>query len=257
MFKQVNVRNAIVFGLAFAQFTAPQMAMAEEHAVRGVISAADELAVSSDVVAMISDLPWKAGDVVQKGDLLVAFDCDRQSAQLNAARAEAAAAGRAASQQRELFSYGATGRLDLDVAQAEAASAAARAAAVEASLKTCEVAAPFDGRIADVRANAHETAEPGVEILRVISDGELEIKMIIPSKWLRWVRVGAAFDFTVDETGLTHRAEIVRMGARVDPVSQTITVVGRFQETGAFILDGMSGSAAFDAPETVAVAQTN
>ena len=73
----------------------------------------------------------------------------------------------------------------------------------------------------------------------------LEVETIIPSKWLSQVRPGDAFSFTVDETGETLSAEVVRMGATVDPVSQTIKAYGVLREPGLSVLPGMSGTATF------------
>ena len=49
----------------------------------------------------------------------------------------------------------------------------------------------------------------------------------------------------IDETQEVYLAEVVEIGARVDPVSQTIRVFGQFKEQPKQVLAGMSGSARF------------
>ena len=71
--------------------------------------------------------------------------------------------------------------------------------------------------------------------------GVLELEFLVPSRWLMWLRVGGAFKVTIDETRKTYPAKFIRIGARVDPVSQSVKVVaaidGRFPE----LVSGMSG----------------
>ena len=49
----------------------------------------------------------------------------------------------------------------------------------------------------------------------------------------------------VDELDANYPAEVVRLGASIDPVSQTIGVSGRMLGTPAELLPGMSGWVTF------------
>ena len=63
----------------------------------------------------------------------------------------------------------------------------------------------------------------------------------MPSGWLRWLKSGYRFRVGIDETGKSYPAHVTRLGARVDPVSQSVkvtaTIDGRFTE----LVAGMSG----------------
>jgi len=78
-------------------------------------------------------------------------------------------------------------------------------------------------------------------MLDILDDSVLELEFLVPSSWLRWLKVGGAFDVQIDETRKTYPARFTRMGARVDPVSQSVKVAaaihGRFPE----LMAGMSG----------------
>ncbi len=71
----------------------------------------------------------------------------------------------------------------------------------------------------------------------------------MPSVWLRWLKVGSGFDVQIDETRKTYPAKFTRIGARVDPVSQSVKVAaaihGRFPE----LMAGMSGKVQITPPE--------
>jgi multidrug efflux pump subunit AcrA (membrane-fusion protein) len=81
--------------------------------------------------------------------------------------------------------------------------------------------------------------------MSVLNDKTFEIELILPSTSLRWVTKKSTFKFFIDETQELYLAEVVEIGARVDPVSQTIRVFGKFKEQPKQVLAGMSGSARF------------
>ena len=63
--------------------------------------------------------------------------------------------------------------------------------------------------------------------------------------WLGWLVPGSPFRFRIDETGRSYEAKVTRLGAAVDPVSQTVRGVGQFAGGREAVLPGMSGSAEF------------
>ena len=98
----------------------------------------------------------------------------------------------------------------------------------------------------EVAVNEHETVPSDKEILSILNDNDLEIELIVPSNWLNWLTVGESFSFQIDETGKTFDAKVNKMGAVVDPVSQTIKLIGKFNNKQLDgVLSGMSGTAQF------------
>jgi membrane fusion protein (multidrug efflux system) len=60
---------------------------------------------------------------------------------------------------------------------------------------------------------------------------------------------GYAFQVHIEETDKTYPAEITRVGARVDPVSQTIKVFGEIRGAAPELMAGMSGRANISPPK--------
>ena len=85
-------------------------------------------------------------------------------------------------------------------------------------------------------------------VMTVVDDSSLELDLIVPSTWLRWVKPGSEFDFSIDELGTSFRAKVARLGAKVDAVSQTIKITGVFINRPDSVLAGMSGTARFPTP---------
>lgn len=231
----------ILSGVAAANPPAPQ----SDAPVRGVVRPVDQAGISSELGARITELPYKEGEPFRQGDLLAAFDCRRHRAEAQAAEAAHREARIAHESQVYLQRHSAGARLDVETAKARADKAGAEARSLTVRLDQCRVMAPFSGRVAERSVYVHETPAPGKPFLTIIDDSALEVELIVPSTWLRWLKQGAAFAFSVDETGSSYSSHVARIGAMVDPVSQTVKVVGRLDSPDSRVLAGMSGSASF------------
>lgn len=228
---------------------------AVESPVRGIVKSKEEATIASRMTARIVALPYGEGDAFPKGALLARFDCSQIHAQLNAAHAATAAYRKTYETNVELDEYEAVGKNEVAVSQANLGKADAEAKAVAAQLSDCAVYAPFSGKVVEEIGHTREVAASGQPLLKIQSGGNLEIELIVPSRWLTWLRPGAAFDFTIDETGETAKGVVSRLGASVDAVSKTIRVTGDITESAGLVLPGMSGAAAFaDAPKEGVIA---
>ncbi len=144
-----------------------------------------------------------------------------------------------------LLRRGAAGKRDLEVSRARADRASHDARALELRLQRCKIMAPFDGRISTLAIHEHETPVSGKPILEILGTDEMELQLIVPSVWLVWLEEGTSFSFKIDETQKEYNAKVKRIGAAVDPVSQTITLTGQFLKPAPALRAGMSGTASF------------
>ncbi len=235
-----------VCGTAGAQTSDP---LAETgNKVRGVIQAVDEAVLSSELTAKVIELPFREGQSFKKGETIIGFDCARYNSELDGAKAEYRSASLTVKNNLKLKKYGAVGKYDLDLSRAKADQARAQVAALTVVNTQCNIKAPFSGRVVETLIKAHEIPASNQPLVKIINDSELEIALIVPSNWLGSLKPGSRFTFVVDETGERHGVEVARIGAAVDPVSQTVKVIGRFDNSDASVLAGMSGTAEFDMP---------
>jgi len=116
----------------------------------------------------------------------------------------------------------------------------------KAKLKHCKVYAPYSGTLKTRYVSNYDTPPPGAPLFSIIRAMAPEIDLITPSSWMRKMKPGDRFAFEIDETGETLKGKIVRFGAAVDPVSQTIEVTAKFDGSSGSSLPGMSGVARFN-----------
>jgi multidrug efflux pump subunit AcrA (membrane-fusion protein) len=127
------------------------------------------------------------------------------------------------------------------VSEAEATKARAEVASSQAVLSKCTTSAPFAGRVAEQKVREQQYVQAGQPLLEILDDSVLELEFIVPSKWLVWLKVGSGFQVAIDETGKTYPAKVQRIGAKVDPVSQSVKLAAAIDGKFAELIAGMSG----------------
>ncbi len=215
------------------------------NAVRGVVKPVEEAVISSELQARVKRLPFRDGQRFKKGQVLVDFDCAKYYAELAGAKAELEAREKTAVNNAELAKLHGIGQLEVEVSEAEMKQAKAAVRSAQVAVSHCKITAPFSGRVVKALVHPHESVNPYDEVMSVLNDKEFEIELILPSTSLRWITAKSPFRFFIDETQEVYQGEVVEIGARVDPVSQTIRVFGRFMKQPQAVLAGMSGSARF------------
>ena len=205
--------------------------------------------IAAEIGAKVSGIPVGEGGAFRAGQVLVQFDCSLQRAQLEKADAELEGAEQTLKSNLRLEQLNSVGQLELDLSKSAANKARAEVGANKAVLAKCQVAAPFAGRVAEQKVREQQFVQPGQALLDILDDSVLELEFLVPSVWLRWLKVGGGFDVQIDETRKTYPVKFTRIGARVDPVSQSVKVAaaihGRFPE----LMAGMSGKVQITPPE--------
>lgn len=220
----------------------------EQREIQAQLSPRNYTVLAAEIAAKINALPVREGGSFPRGKTLVTFDCSIHQAQLAKAQAALNAASKTWEANRRLAELNSVGRVELEVSEAEVAKNKAEVASMKTMLSKCTIAAPFPGRVSEQKVREQQFVQPGQPLIEIIDDSVLEIEFLAPSKWLAWLKPGHAFSIRIDETGRSYPAKILRVGAKVDPVSQSIklfaAIDGKFPE----LVAGMSGHATLKPP---------
>ena len=216
--------------------------------IRAQLMAKRSATLSAEISAVVKQLTVREGGRFKQGDLLVAFDCSIQQAQLQKAQEAIEGVSKTFEANTRLAQLGSVSSLDVDVARAKLGEAKADVALTQASLQKCKMTAPFSGRVVSVPAHEHQYLKLGDPILEILDDSVLELRLIVPSLWLKWLKPGLDFRVHLDELGQEYPAQIDTIGANIDPVSQTVVLVAHIKGQHPELLTGMSGKALFSQP---------
>lgn len=217
----------------------------QDGRIRVQLTALNELVVSSEVAARIERIAVRDGDAFRSGALLVSFDCRTLEAQLEKAKASRDGARHQMDTVQRLAELDSVGKLEADQARAKARETAAEVQVVQSTLGKCRISAPFSGRVVQRLASDHQFVNAGTPLLALVDTRAIEVRLIVPSRWLSWLKAGAPFQVRLDDLDKTVEAKVARIGARVDPVSQSVELVAVVTGSTAGLLPGMSGWASF------------
>ncbi|MBK9081553.1 MAG: efflux RND transporter periplasmic adaptor subunit [Rhizobiales bacterium] len=234
--------------LALSGLLAVWLTPARAETLRGFVRAIDDAVIATELNARVVAFAYREGDAFRKDDVLIGFDCAKYASDLRAAQAEQKLNAIALESSQVLERRGAGGSFDVQLNKARVDKAVAAVDGLSARVRDCEIRAPFDGHMGEVRIRLHEMSTPNQPLFRIVSAANLEIDLIAPSNYLVWLKPDHEFDVRIEETGATKRVRVARIAAAVDPVSQTVKVTAAFRDDKADVLPGMSVSADLNPP---------
>ena len=224
------------------------LAPAKEATIRGQVRSSRHAVLAAGMAGELQDMPVDAGREVRQGDVVAVFDCAAEQADREITQAKLQAARAKLSVNQRLAQARNVSVLDVDLSRSEVAMSTAELRRIDANLRHCTVHAPFPAVVVDRRVQAHEYVALGTPLLELVDVSSLEIEMVVASQWIARLKPGTPFSLRVDETGQVARAQVDRMVAVIDPVSQTLRVIGRLDGTASGLRPGMSGEVMFDPP---------
>ena len=235
----------ILFGFALHAQTTASSGI-ERQEIRAQLKAIQQATLAAEISARIKRLPVKEGGRFSEGDVLVELDCAVQKAQQSKAQAELDGAEHTLRANRQMRKLQSVGALEVLLAESARDRAAGELAIISAQLDKCTIKAPFSGVVSESRIQQHEFVQAGQAVIHIFDDSLFEVEFLAPSPWISWLKPGLKFDLQIDEIGIALPASVSLVGARLDPVSQSVKVTGRINHPAHDLKPGMSGQAVFE-----------
>jgi membrane fusion protein (multidrug efflux system) len=183
----------------------------------GSVVAVQGVTVASEVPGTITEIAFKSGQMVEKGDLLVRLDTSIERAQLASAVASAKLADLDFQRRKNLPPAGAVSAADVDAAAAKATQAAADVANVKAVIARKTIRAPFSGRVGIRQVDLGQVLQPGTPIVSLQSSDPIYVDFSLPQQALSQIEPGHRASITADAfPGTTWEGTIEVVDAEVD-----------------------------------------
>ena len=218
---------------------------AAEAGVRVLLAPDTETVLLAQAVGRITALNGSLGSRVAKGQLVVGMDCSENVARLKMSQADLASARETYDSKVRLKGLDAAGDVEVSLAAAAVARADGQIEMTKAQIQNCSVFAPFAGRIVKLHVKPFQGVNAGQPLFELVSEGSPRLRLNVPSRWLRTIKVGTPFQVDIDETGKSYKAAISAINARVDAIAQTVEIEARVTGKQPELLPGMSGTARF------------
>ena len=217
----------------------------EAAAIRVLLAPELETTLSSQMAGTLTELRGSFGQRVAKAAPLARFNCSEAQARAKVAAAELAMARQNLDAKRNLRKLDAVGDLEVSMANTEVQKADGAQAMAAAQTGYCQVLAPFAGRVAKVHVKPYQTVSAGTPLFDLVSDGNLKVRLNVPSTRLKNLKPGMPLEVNIVETGKQYPAHISVINARVDAVAQTVELEAQLDNKYPELIAGMSGTARF------------
>jgi membrane fusion protein (multidrug efflux system) len=201
--------------------------------------------VSPIVSGMVTQVLFKSGDLVKKGQPLVVLDTDVLQASLDNAKAALTFNQLTYQRYQTLYRQGVIAEQDLDQAKSTYAQSLATVAQDTATLNQKYITAPFSGRVGIRQVSLGQYLNAGTVVTNIQNLNPIYVNFQVPEQFLTQLHLNAPVNVSID-TFKDHifKGKITAFDAEVADDTKSITVQATFTNTdkSALILPGMQAN---------------
>jgi RND family efflux transporter MFP subunit len=169
-----------------------------EIAVPAAVEARQLAALSARMPASVTELPYREGEWVEAGAVVVRLDDAALRAAVAAAEAGLRAAEADLDRTRTLLEKNAATPRELEQMTAAASGARAQLTGAKDNLSYSALRAPFAGRVASRPVNLGDVVNPGMPLIEIEGQGGLELRATVESDVAAKLRPGSKLRALVD-----------------------------------------------------------
>jgi membrane fusion protein, multidrug efflux system len=208
-------------------------AVATLHAVQGAN-------LASELAGIVTRIGFKAGDDVQKGQVLIQLRDDSDRAQLAALRADAEVAAQTYARNAALMRSNAISKQQYDTALANMKATRAQADAQAALVDKKAIRAPYDGRVGIRQVDVGQYVNAGQTVVTLEQLDPIYADFYVPQQQLLMLKPGSNVTLTTDAApGKTYTGEIMATDPAVDPTTRNVHVRALIHDPDKLLYPGM------------------
>jgi multidrug efflux system membrane fusion protein len=203
---------------------AARTASAGEEAVPGTVQARRRAALSARIPASVTELPYREGQWVEEGAVVVRLNDAALRAAVVAAEAGLKAAESDLERTKALLEKGASTPRELEQVTAQAEGARAQFTGARDNLSYAVLRAPFAGRVAARRVNLGDVVNPGMPLVEIEGEGGLELRATVEPEIAATLKPGATVKARVDGQAGPLAATVTAVAPSGDPTTHRFEV---------------------------------
>lgn len=211
----------------------------------GTLRAVRGTDIAPQLAGVVADVPFKSGDDVKAGDVLLQLADEDDVANLNALRASAELARLTYERNKQLVKSRAVSQAALDNAIASYRSAQAQVAAQQALVNKKQIRAPFAGRVGIRLVDVGQYVTAGTKVTTLQTLDPIYIDFSLPQRNIRVVSTGQKIIVTTDAfPGASFGGEIVAIDPKLDVETRNVAIRAELANAERKLLPGMFASIA-------------
>ena len=194
--------------------------------------------LKSETAGKITDIYFKEGKTVKKGELLVQVNDEEISAQLTKQRFNKKLNEDIEFRQRKLLEKDAISQEEYDNALNRLNTAIADISLLEAQLDKTKVRAPFDGIIGLRYVSEGALITTSTPIANLYNISPAKIEFAIPGRYSMQVKAGQRINFTVESDTSIFVGDVYAIEPQIDANTRTIKIRALAENTKGLLLPG-------------------
>ncbi len=213
--------------VAVEAVTVRQMALRDDAEAVGSLRSRQSVMLRPEVGGRITQLNFRDGQRVQRGQVLVQFDDQLPRAQIQQSQAELSIAQANHKRNQELVAQSFISQRSVDESAANLEVAQAKLALAQATAQRLKIVAPFDG-IAGIRGvNVGDYLKDGADIVNIEDLDAVYVDFRLPERLQSKVRPGQAAQIAFDALpGARYAAVVQAISPQIDADGRAIAVRG-------------------------------
>lgn len=200
----------------------------------------EEVDIASEVSGKVTEILFKEGSPVQKGQILVKINDDDLQAQLKRYQFQEKTLKENVERQRILFAKEAISQQSYDEVVTQYNMLLADIELLNVKIDKTRIRAPFSGVVGFRFISDGSYIQPGTQIARLVDYNTLKLEFSIPEKYIGLKLIGKQVTFTTEASSDIHKAVIYAMEPRVEDKTRTIILRARYNNTRGQLRPGMS-----------------
>ncbi|MFZ2469198.1 efflux RND transporter periplasmic adaptor subunit [Parvibaculum sedimenti] len=199
--------------------------------------------IAPQLAGVVASVPFKSGDDVKAGDVLLQLADEDDVANLNSLKASAELARITYERNKELVRTRAVSQAALDSAVATYKSALAQVAAQQALVNKKQIKAPFAGRVGIRLVDVGQYLTAGTKVTTLQALDPIFIDFSVPQQSVHLVKPGQKITLTTNAfPGETFTGEIAAIDPKLDSETRNVAVRAELPNPDRRLLPGMFGS---------------
>ena len=226
--KALNVRAVVL----------SQQGLTDGIFVSGSLVPDEEVSLSFESSGKITDIFFKEGTHVQKGELLAKINDAPLQADLRKKQAQVKLMQDRLFRAKALLEKEAVSKEAFQEAEANLAALEAEIEGVEAQIEQTELRAPFSGIIGLRQVSVGAYATTTTEVATLTKTAPLKVEFNVPERYAGMLPEGTELTFTAEGDLTTRHAKVYASDSRVDPETRTFAIRAIYPNTDGKLIPG-------------------
>lgn len=226
--KALNVRAVVL----------SQQGLTDGIFVSGSLVPDEEVSLSFESSGKITDIFFKEGTHVEKGELLAKINDAPLQADLRKKQAQVKLMQDRLFRAKALLEKEAVSKEAFQEAEANLAALEAEIEGVEAQIEQTELRAPFSGIIGLRQVSVGAYATTTTEVATLTKTAPLKVEFNVPERYAGMLPEGTELTFTAEGDLTTRNAKVYASDSRVDPETRTFAIRAIYPNADGKLIPG-------------------